>query len=95
MPHLGTDYAAPHGTQIHSVADGVVVGVGYTGNNGNFVKIKHTNTYETQYLHMSRFAKGIKEALKCHKVKPSGMLVPQVWQQVLMFVSVSGKMVFR
>ena len=64
MPHLGTDYAAPHGTQIHSVADGVVVGVGYTGNNGNFVKIKHTNTYETQYLHMSRFAKGIKRGVK-------------------------------
>lgn len=64
MPHLGTDYAAPHGTPIHTVADGVVVAVGYTGNNGNFVKIKHNNTYETQYLHMSRFAKGIKRGVK-------------------------------
>jgi murein DD-endopeptidase MepM/ murein hydrolase activator NlpD len=64
MPHLGTDYAAPHGTPIHSVSDGAVVAVGYSGNNGNFVKIKHNNTYETQYLHMSRFAKGIKRGTK-------------------------------
>lgn len=63
-PHLGTDYAAPHGTPIHSVAEGVVVAAAYTGNNGNFVKIKHNNTYETQYLHMSRFAKGIRRGTK-------------------------------
>lgn len=64
MPHLGTDYAAPHGTPIHSVSDGVILAVGYSGNNGNYVKIKHNNTYETQYLHMSRFAKGIKRGVK-------------------------------
>jgi len=60
MPHLGTDYAAPTGTPIRAVADGVVTASSYTGNNGNFVKIKHDKVYETQYLHMSRFAKGVK-----------------------------------
>lgn len=60
IPHLGTDYAAPYGTEIRSVADGIVVAASYTGNNGKFVKIKHDNVYETQYLHMSRFAKGLK-----------------------------------
>lgn len=60
IPHLGTDYAAPYGTEIRSVADGVVTNSSYTSGNGNFVKVKHDNVYETQYLHMSRFAKGIR-----------------------------------
>lgn len=60
IPHLGTDYAAPYGTEIRTVSDGVVVQAHYSGGNGNFVKIKHDNVYETQYLHMSRFAKGIR-----------------------------------
>ncbi len=58
-PHYGTDYAAPSGTPIMSVADGVVEEAKYDGGNGNYVKIQHKNTYETTYLHMSRFAKGI------------------------------------
>jgi murein DD-endopeptidase MepM/ murein hydrolase activator NlpD len=59
-PHFGTDYAAPQGTPILSVADGVVEEARYDGGNGNYVKIKHVKPYQTQYLHMSRFAKGIK-----------------------------------
>jgi len=58
--HLGTDYAAPRGTPIYAVADGVVTKAGYTRGNGNYVKIKHDNVYQTQYLHMSKFAKGMK-----------------------------------
>ncbi len=58
--HLGTDYAAPHGTPILAVGDGVVTLASRTRGNGNFVKIRHTGTYQTQYLHMSRFAEGIK-----------------------------------
>ncbi|MBP8240143.1 MAG: peptidoglycan DD-metalloendopeptidase family protein [Saprospiraceae bacterium] len=58
--HLGTDYAAPHGTEILAVGDGVISQAHYSGGNGNFVRIKHDKVYETQYLHMSRFAKGIR-----------------------------------
>lgn len=58
-PHLGTDYAAPRGTPIRAVADGVVVRRGYTRGNGNFIKIKHDKVYQTQYLHMNGFAKGV------------------------------------
>lgn len=58
-PHFGTDYAAPYGTPIYAVGDGVVTQASYTGGNGNFVKIRHDGTYETQYLHMQKFAKGI------------------------------------
>lgn len=64
IPHLGTDYAAAHGTPILSVGDGVVTNVSYTRGNGKFVKIKHNKTYQTQYLHMSRFAKGIKRGTR-------------------------------
>lgn len=58
--HLGTDYAAPAGTPIMSVGDGVVTEAGYTSGNGNYVKVRHNSTYTTQYLHMSKFAKGIR-----------------------------------
>lgn len=60
-PHFGTDYGAPYGTPILAVGDGVVEQVGYNGGNGKFVKIKHDRTYQTQYLHMQGFAKGIKK----------------------------------
>jgi murein DD-endopeptidase MepM/ murein hydrolase activator NlpD len=58
--HLGTDFAAPTGTPIRSVGEGVVLEAGQTAGNGNYVKIKHNGTFSTQYLHMSRFAKGIR-----------------------------------
>jgi murein DD-endopeptidase MepM/ murein hydrolase activator NlpD len=58
-PHFGTDYAAPYGTPILAVGDGVVTKASRTRGNGNFVKIRHDKTYETQYLHMQKFAKGI------------------------------------
>jgi murein DD-endopeptidase MepM/ murein hydrolase activator NlpD len=59
--HLGTDYAAPTGTPIQTVGDGVVVEAGYNSGNGNYVKVKHNGTYTTQYLHMSRIAKGMRK----------------------------------
>ena len=59
-PHLGTDYAAPYGTPILAVGSGVVVEATRRGGNGNFVKIKHDETYQTQYLHMQKFAPGIR-----------------------------------
>lgn len=63
-PHLGTDYAAPTGTEIRSVGDGTVVEARYTSANGNYVKIKHNGTYTTQYLHMSKIGKGIKPGMR-------------------------------
>ncbi len=65
--HLGTDYAAPSGTPILAVGDGVVSAASFTRGNGNYVKIRHDRTYETQYLHMSRFAKGIRAGARVQK----------------------------
>lgn len=58
--HLGTDYAAPTGTPIRTVGDGVIVEARYGKYNGNYVKVRHNSTYTTQYLHMSKIAKGIR-----------------------------------
>jgi murein DD-endopeptidase MepM/ murein hydrolase activator NlpD len=52
--HKGTDYAAGYGTPIVATANGTVTKSGYTGGNGNYVKIKHDATYSTQYLHMTK-----------------------------------------
>lgn len=59
--HLGTDYAAPKGTPIMTTANGEVIAAAYTKGNGYYVKVKHNSTYTTQYLHMTKFAKGIKK----------------------------------
>jgi len=58
--HKGTDYAAPRGTPIWSTADGVVEAAKYTKYNGNYVKVRHNGTFTTQYLHMSKIAKGVR-----------------------------------
>jgi len=59
--HFGTDYAAPEGTPILSVADGVIEKYETKmETNGNYAKIRHDNTYESQYLHMSAFVEGLK-----------------------------------
>jgi len=58
-PHLGTDFAAPTNTPIMATANGRVTKKGYTRGNGNYIKIRHNATYETQYLHMNKFKKGV------------------------------------
>ncbi|MBD3639105.1 MAG: peptidoglycan DD-metalloendopeptidase family protein [Crocinitomicaceae bacterium] len=62
--HLGTDYAAPHGTPILATADGTVIKASYSGGNGNYVKIYHNDVYSTQYLHMSGFGAGIRKGVR-------------------------------
>lgn len=59
MPHYGIDYAAPYGTPVLAVGDGVVTEAQYRGANGNIVKINHNSTYRTAYLHLKGFASGI------------------------------------
>jgi len=57
--HPAIDYAAPPGTPIKSVGDGIITKKGYTRGNGNYIKIRHNSSYETLYLHMKGFARGI------------------------------------
>jgi len=59
-PHTAVDYAAPTGTPVMSIGDGTVLSAGWTNGGGNTVKIRHNATYTTSYMHLSRYAKGIK-----------------------------------
>ncbi len=61
FPHFGIDYAAPIGTPVWAVADGVVISCGWGGGFGKQVIIKHANGYKTYYGHLSRFGPGIKK----------------------------------
>jgi len=63
-PHHGTDYAAPTGTPVLSVGDGVVTEAQRRGGNGNIVQIRHNNTYKTAYLHLNGFASGIRKGVE-------------------------------
>lgn len=72
--HRGTDFAAPKGTPIRSVGDGIVIDARYGVNNGNYVKIKHNATYTTQYLHMSKIASGIKTGVKVKQGQTIGFV---------------------
>lgn len=59
-PHHGVDYAAPAGTPVYSVGDGVVTVKGWDSKGGgNYLKIKHNATYTTEYMHLKGFAQGI------------------------------------
>ena len=62
--HTGTDFAAPLGTPIMASGDGKVTKAGWCGGGGNCVKIKHNNTYQTVYAHMSKFGRGIKRGVR-------------------------------
>lgn len=59
--HHGVDYAAPTGTPVYAIGSGRVIDKGYQARGGgNYVKIRHNSTYTTTYMHLSRFAKGLK-----------------------------------
>lgn len=58
-PHTGVDYAAPAGTPVMSIGDGVVIFKGWTNGGGNTIKIKHNKIYTTSYMHLKGFAKGL------------------------------------
>jgi murein DD-endopeptidase MepM/ murein hydrolase activator NlpD len=59
-PHLAIDYAAPTGTPVRTVADGTVIKRSYDRSNGNLVRMRHANGYETTYIHLNKFAKDLK-----------------------------------
>lgn len=63
-PHYGTDYAAPTGTPVLSVGEGVVIEAQRRGGNGNIVQIRHNGSYRTAYLHLNGFAPGIRKGVE-------------------------------
>lgn len=58
-PHLAIDYAAPRGTPVWAIADGIVQFAGRKGGNGIQVLLRHRSGYKTYYNHLSRVARGV------------------------------------
>ena len=58
--HTAVDYAAPTGTPVMSIGDGTVISKGWAGGGGNTVKIRHNSVYTTSYMHLSKYAAGLK-----------------------------------
>ncbi len=64
LPHYGVDYAAPSGTPVWAVADGVVVSCGWGGGFGKQVVLRHPNGYMTYYGHLSGYGPGIRKGVR-------------------------------
>ena len=74
--HLGVDYAAPAGSHVVAVANGVVVSAGWAGGGGRQIRLRHARGIETYYLHLAAFAKGIRRGARVHQ----GQLIGRVGQ---------------
>ena len=70
--HLGVDYAAPTGTPVVAVADGIVVSAAYNGSSGRMVRLRHANGYHSYYLHLSAFGEGIRPGARVAQGKAIG-----------------------
>lgn len=62
--HKGVDFRAPTGTPIMAAGDGVIEMSARNGSYGNYVRIRHNDTYKTAYGHLSRFGRGIKRGVR-------------------------------
>lgn len=62
--HQGVDYAAPTGTRVRAVGDGVVEFAGRQGGYGNMVVVRHDNQVATVYAHLSAFGRGIRNGAR-------------------------------
>lgn len=77
-PHLGIDYAAPTGTPVSAVANGVVIFSGRKGGFGNYVEIRHNEGFVTAYGHL-------------HKISPKARAGARITQgQVIGYVGSTG-----
>ena len=63
-PHYGVDYVASYGTPVRAAGDGVVNFVGWKGDNGRMISVRHKGAYRTVYSHLSRFDQGLKRGAK-------------------------------
>jgi murein DD-endopeptidase MepM/ murein hydrolase activator NlpD len=62
--HKGLDFAAPTGTPIYAAGDGVVERANRFGAYGNYIRIRHNDTFKTAYAHLNGFAKGIRKGTR-------------------------------
>lgn len=78
-PHYGVDYVAATGTPVMATADAVVIKRTRDQASGNFVGLRHGNGYETYYLHLSRFASGVREGVRVKQGQVIGYVGNTGW----------------
>ncbi len=62
--HTGVDYAAPAGTSVEAIGEGIVTEAYFHKGGGWMIKVRHNGTYTTAYLHLKNFAKGIRKGAR-------------------------------
>lgn len=72
--HTGIDWSAPTGTPILAAGNGTIEEAGRKGYNGNYIRIRHANGYQTAYSHMSRFAPGAAPGVKVRQGQVIGYI---------------------
>ena len=72
--HTGVDWAVPTGTPIYASGNGTVEKVGWESGYGKYIRIRHTNGYETAYGHMSAYARGIEEGKRVRQGQVIGFV---------------------
>jgi len=72
--HTGVDWAAPYGTPIFASGNGTVERVGWESGYGKYVRIRHTNGYETAYGHMTAFARGVDPGVRVRQGQVIGFV---------------------
>jgi murein DD-endopeptidase MepM/ murein hydrolase activator NlpD len=73
-PHNGVDFAAPIGTPVRTVGDGVVTFAGWNNGGGNMIRIAHDSRYTTEYMHLSKIAQGVKTGVRVARGSVIGAL---------------------
>ena len=79
MPHLGIDYAAPAGTPVRAAGDGHVVTRSKSPSKGNYLVLQHGERYQTKYLHLSRFARGVEPGSQVEQGQVIGFVGATGW----------------
>jgi murein DD-endopeptidase MepM/ murein hydrolase activator NlpD len=77
--HKGVDYAAPTGTRVRAVGDGVVEFAGESGGYGKMVVVRHHGSYSTVYAHLSRFASGVRRGARLAQNDSVGLVGQTGW----------------
>lgn len=73
-PHNGVDFAAPVGTPVRTVGDGVVLFSGWNKSGGNMIKIAHDSRYTTEYMHLSKISPNVKKGSRVSRGSVIGAL---------------------
>jgi murein DD-endopeptidase MepM/ murein hydrolase activator NlpD len=72
--HTGVDWAAPMGTPIYASGNGVVEKIGWEGGYGKYIRVRHTNGYETAYGHLTAYARGVDPGVRVRQGQVIGFV---------------------